>query len=151
MEYELMPQIWKDADLVPLPKRGDLTFCKRWRGILLASIPGKVFSRILNARLATYAEERKILPESQCGFRPGRGTMDMVFAPKLAMEIADYKKPPFHVLFVDLVKAYDSVSRAGLWAALRKKGVPCKMLRLIQMYYTGKSARVCVEGNLSDS
>ena len=151
MEYEPMPQIWKDAYLVPLPKRGDLTFCKRWRGILLASIPGKVFARILNARLATYVEERKILPESLCGFRPGRGTMDMAFALKLAMEIADYKKHPFHVLFVDLVKAYDSVSRAGLWAVLRKKGVPPKMLRLIQMYYTGKSARVCVEGNLSDS
>ena len=75
----------------------------------------------------------------------------MVFALKLAMEIADYKKHPFHVLFVDLVKAYDSVSRAGLWAVLRKKGVPPRLLRLIQMYYTGKSARVCVEGNLSDS
>ena len=45
----------------------------------------------------------------------------MIFSLKLAMEIADYKKHPFHVLFVDLVEAYDSVSRAGLWEVLRRK------------------------------
>ena len=125
---ESMPEEWKAAYLVPLPKKGDLTLCKRWRGILLASIPGKVFARINNARLAQYVEDKRILPESQCGFRPGRGTMDMIFSLKLAMEIADYKKHTFHVLFVDLVKAYDSVSRAGLWEVLRRKGIPRKLV-----------------------
>ena len=36
-------------------------------------------------------------------------------------------KNPFHVLFVDLVKAYDSVSKNGLWALFRKKGIPPRM------------------------
>ena len=66
---ESMPEEWKAAYLVPLPKKGDLTLCKRWRGILLASIPGKVFARIINARLAQYVEDKRILPESP---RPGR-------------------------------------------------------------------------------
>ena len=52
-----MPEEWKAAYLVPVPKKGDLTLCKRWRGILLASIPGKVFARIINARLAQYVED----------------------------------------------------------------------------------------------
>lgn len=147
---DVMPAEWKEAFLVPLPKKGDLTQCKRWRGILLASIPGKVFARVMNARLAQYAEANGLLPESQCGFRPGRGTMDMVFALKLAMEIADYKKHPFHVLFVDLVKAYDSVARAGVWAVLRRKGVPPRLIGLIQAYYSGKRARISVEGGLSE-
>ena len=143
---ESMPEEWKAAYLVPLPKKGDLTLCKRWRGILLASIPRKVFARIINARLAQYVEDKRILPESQCGFRPGRGTMDMIFSLKLAMEIADYKKHPFHVLFVDLVKAYDSVSRAGLWEVLPRKGIPRKLVRIIQAYYSGKKAQISVEG-----
>ena len=146
---ESMPEEWKAAYLVPLPKKGDWTLCKRWRGILLASIPGKVFAGINNARLAQYVEDKRILPESQCGFRPGRGTMDMIFSLQLAMEIADYKKHPFHVLFVDLVKAYDSVSRAGLWEVLRRKGIPRKLVRIIQAYYSGKKAQISVEGGLS--
>ena len=109
-------QSWKESYLVPLPKKGDL-----WRGSLLASIPSKVFARVFYARLAAYAEELGLLPESQSGFRAGRGTMDMVFSFKMAMEIADYKKHPFHVLFVDLVKAYDSVARVGLWEIWQKR------------------------------
>ena len=149
MGLEVMLEAWKEAFLVPLPKKGDLTQRKRWRGILLASIPGKVFTRIINARLAQYVEVQNILPESQCGFRPGRGTIDMVFALKLAMEIADYKKHPFHVLFVDLVKAYDSVARVGLWSVLRKKGVPPRMLGLMKEYEICQS--VGGGGGLSES
>ena len=146
-----MPVEWRESFLVPLPKKGDLTLCKKWRGILLASVPGKVFARIINARLQQYCETHDILPESQCGFRAGRGTLDMVFSLRVAMEVAQYKSHPFHVLFVDLVKAYDSVSRAGLWTVLQKKGIPPRMLHLLAEYYSDKTAKVSVEGGLSDS
>lgn len=42
---EDMPDEWKQAYLVPLPKNGDLTQCSRWR-----SIPGQIYVRILNGR-----------------------------------------------------------------------------------------------------
>ena len=93
-----MPNEWREAFLVPLPKKGDLQLCKNWRGILLASVPGKVFSRIINGRLQVYCEQADILPDSQCGFRAGRGVMDMIFTLKMAMEVAAYKSHPFHVL-----------------------------------------------------
>ena len=144
-----MPIEWREAFLVPLPKKGDLQLCKNWRGILLASVPGKVFSRIINGQLQVFCEHTGVLPESQCGFRAGRGVMDMISTLKLAMEVAAYKKHPFHVLFIDLVKAYDSVSRAGLWAVLKKKGVPSRLRALIRQFYTDKRARVSVEGVLS--
>ena len=146
---DVMPLEWREAFLVPLPKKGDLQLCKNWRGVLLASVPGKVFSRMINGRLQVYCENHRILPESQCGFRSGRGVMDMVFTLKMAMEVAACKRHPFHVLFVDLVKAYDSVSRVGLWEILQKKGVPPKMLSLIRSYYADKKAQVSVEGVLS--
>ena len=47
--------------------------------------------------------------------------MDMIFTLKMAMEVAAYKKHPFHVLFIDLVKAYDSVSR-GTMGGAKKEG-----------------------------
>ena len=39
------------------------------------------------------------------------------------MEVASLKQVPSFFLFIDLVKAYDCVSRAGLWLILEKKGV----------------------------
>ena len=36
------PEDWRDAVLVPIPKRGDLCQCDNWRGIALLDIVGKL-------------------------------------------------------------------------------------------------------------
>ena len=38
---------WRDAEVVPIPKKGDLHDCDNWRGISLLDTVGKVFTRIL--------------------------------------------------------------------------------------------------------
>ena len=62
---------WQDAEVVPISPKSDLKKCDNWRGISLLDVVGKVFARILQDRLVIVAE--KVLPESQCGFRRGRG------------------------------------------------------------------------------
>ena len=69
-------QDWKDAEIVPIPKKGDLRNCDNWRGISLLDVVGKLFGCILQDRLQLIAE--KVLPESQCGFRKGRDCVDMI-------------------------------------------------------------------------
>ena len=75
---------WQDAEVVPIPKKGDLRKCDNWRGISLLDVVGKVFAQILQDRLQMVAET--VLPESQCGFRKGRGCVDMVFATRQLIE-----------------------------------------------------------------
>ena len=75
----------------------------------------------------------------------------MIFALRMATELARAKKLPLYVLFVDLMKAYDSVSRVGLRAILRAKGVPEQLIGLIRGFYDGKCAEVAVEGTVSES
>ena len=36
------PADWCDAVLVPIPKKGDLSSCDKWRGIALLDVVGKV-------------------------------------------------------------------------------------------------------------
>jgi len=52
---------WKDAEVVPVPKKGDLQNCDNWRGIILLDVVGKVFARIILERLQYIAED--IFPE----------------------------------------------------------------------------------------
>ena len=78
---QLLQDVWaskKDAVIVPIPKKGDLRECDNWRGISLLDVAGKVFARVIQERLQVIAND--ILPESQCGFRKGRGCTDMIFA-----------------------------------------------------------------------
>ena len=87
--------------------------CDNWRGISLLDVVGKVFARIIQNRLQAIAED--ILPESQCGFRRGRGCTDMVF---VARQLVREHNDTLYILFVDLKKAYDSVPRPALWNVL---------------------------------
>ena len=50
---EQVPSDWKEGFIVKLPKRGDLSQCKNHRGIMLLSIPGKIFNRIILDRMKT--------------------------------------------------------------------------------------------------
>ena len=51
-----VPQEWKDALIVPIPKKGDLSSCDNWRGISLLDVGGKLFTKIIQQRLQTVAE-----------------------------------------------------------------------------------------------
>jgi len=62
---------------VPIPKKGSLKVCDNWRGISLLDVVGKVLGRVIQDKLKMIAED--VLPDSQCGFRTGRGCIDMIF------------------------------------------------------------------------
>ena len=68
----------------------------------------------------------KILPESQSGFRKGRGCADMIFVARQLVEKEREHGESLYVLFVDLRKAYDLVPRQVLWKVPERYGVPEK-------------------------
>ena len=55
-----------------------------------------------------------------------------------------------HQLFIDLKKAYDSVSREVLYNTLMESGIPKKLISKIKMCLTETYSRVRVGKNLSD-
>ncbi|CAB1103101.1 unnamed protein product [Ectocarpus sp. CCAP 1310/34] len=92
-----------------------------------------------------------ILPEEQCGFRPGRSTVDMLFVVRRLQELGRRKKIPLYMCFVDLNKAYDSVDREMLWKVLARAGIPAKLIEVIRQFHDGMRARVRMDdGELSD-
>lgn len=82
-------------------------------------------------RLQKYTE--KIIGSYQCGFRKGKSTTDHIFANKLILEKHHEYNKDIHLVFVDFKQAYDNIDRSKLWTALRKFGIPEKLVRLIKM------------------
>ena len=70
------PQDWKRSVFIPIPKKGNAKECSNYRTIVLISHASKVMLRILQARLQQYMNYD--LPDSQAGFRKGRGTRDQI-------------------------------------------------------------------------
>ncbi|XP_068671400.1 uncharacterized protein [Montipora foliosa] len=56
-ENEQIPVEWKKGYLVKLPKKGDLSSCNNWRGIMLLSIPCKILTRIILERIKKALDE----------------------------------------------------------------------------------------------
>ena len=65
-------QDWKSSVFIPIPKKGNAKECSNYHIVTLISHTSKVMFKILQARLQQYMNHE--LPDTQTGFRKGRGT-----------------------------------------------------------------------------
>ena len=132
------------ASLSRYQKKGNLSSCDNWRGIALLEVVGKAVAGLVQTRLQRLAED--ILPDTQCGFRKGRSCADMIFAVRQISEKLYEHRCSGFMVFVDLRKAYDSVTRKCMWEILRKAGVPDKLVTIISSFHTSMSANLSIPG-----
>jgi len=146
-----VPQDFKDASIISIFKnKGSRTCCDDYRGISLLSIAGKVLARVILNRINKHLVA-SVYPESQCGFRAGRGTVDMIFGLRQVQEKSREHNKDLFMVFVDLTKAFDTVSRPTLWEVLSKLGVPSDMLKVICSFHDGMEAFVSAGGQNSET
>ena len=137
-------QDWRDAILCHCIRGGP----SRTVGILLSNV-AKVFSRIILNRLIG-AIVNNALPESQCGFRANRVTVDMIFCVRQLQEKCREQNLPLYHCFLDFLKAFHTVNRSTLWKILLKLGCPEKFVYLIRSLHDRIKDRVGFSGALSD-
>ena len=145
-----VPQDMRDAKIITLYKnKGDRSDCNNYRGISLLSIVGKIFARVILSRLQFLGT--LVYPEAQCGFRPQRSTIDMIFATRQIQEKCREQQMPLFIAFIDLTKAFDLVSREGLFKVLKKIGCPEKLLSIIISFHKSMTGVVSFDGEVSSS
>jgi len=143
-----VPQEFRDALIVHIFKRkDDRSVCDDHRGISLLSIPGKILGRVILSRFSKHVDDIGILPESQCGFRAGRSTMD-IYCKTAAAEVSGAIARAVRCL-CGLTKAFDSVDRTGLWVIMFKIGCPTDFVTIIRSFHEGMRASVIENGEVS--
>ena len=144
---ELIPSDLVNPNIAILFKKGDRSQCGNYRGISLLSVVGKLLADMILQRLSTLAQ--KVYPESQQGYRTGRGTIDGIFTVRQLMEKSREQHRNLYIAFIDFTKAFDTVNRQLLFSILEKIGCPPKLINLIKLLYTNVKARLIVDGELS--
>lgn len=146
---ENIPQQWRDANIVTIYKnKGDKAVCGNSRGISLLAVAGKVLAKVMLQRLVNNITE-SMLPESQCGFRKNRSTVDMIFTARQLQEKCREQYEDLFMAFVDLSKAFDTVQRELLWDVLLRFGCPNKFVNILRQFHDGMTARVTIGGQES--
>ena len=144
-----VPQDMRDAKIVTLYKnKDDRSDCNNYRGISLLSIIGKVFARVVLACLQVLAE--RVYLESQCGFRSERSTVDMIFSVRQLQEKCREQQMPLYIAFIDLTKAFDLVSRKGLFKLLKKIGCPPQLLSITASFHDDMKGTVSYDNETSE-
>ena len=129
---------------------GDRAECGNSRGISLLSVAGKVLAKVMLTRLLEHVVEL-VLPESQCGFRRGSTTIDMIFVARQLHEKCREQHQDLYLAFVDLTKALDTVNRDLILNILRKFGCPPTFITTLQQFHTGMCAQIVMAGSQSSS
>ncbi|KAL7549376.1 hypothetical protein ACHAWF_012644 [Thalassiosira exigua] len=94
----------------------------------------KVMSRIINGRLFNILDAHGT--KFQFGGTPGVGCREGVFTLKTLLHIRRSHGLSTHVVFVDLVKAYDTANHELLIQVMEKFGVPSKIRSVVERHYT---------------
>jgi sorting nexin-29 len=130
-------------------KKGDHSECGNYRPICLLNSAYKVFAMLLLQRLLSAGADDRLWA-SQYGFRKARSTEHALHCARRAVDQASSTRDGIvHLLALDWAKAFDSINADSLLVALRRFGLPQKLLDVIGSIYSGRTFEVSECGNTS--
>lgn len=150
LEEGYFPDILKTSSVIPVFKSGDEADINNYRPISLISTISKIFEKLIRQRLYTYLDTHKLLSARQYGFRSGISTQDaLLHLTSNIYSAMDSSKKSLSV-FIDLSKAFDTVSHTLLLNSLEHIGVRGLALKLFSSYLTNRHQFVELNGERSE-
>ena len=128
--------------------KGNKADCGIYYYISLPPIAGKILAQvILNHLINCVSEESPVV--SQCAFRPGCSTIDVVFSLRQVQEKCIEQHMDLYAVFINLTKAFSIVNREALCVILTKLGCPSKFIHIIWPLHAGMIDLILFNGDTS--
>ena len=110
----IVPSSYKEANVCPVPEKGDLSSVSNHRPISLLNAENKVFERLVFKYLFNHLQDNNLLSSLQSGFIPGDSTINqLTYLYNTFCHALDDGKE-VRAVFCDISKAFDRVWHSGL-------------------------------------
>ena len=149
IEEGKFPDYLKQAHVIPIYKKGDNEDSDNYRPISITSL-AKVFEQILREQMNEYLERNNLLGPLQFGFRAKYSTTDaLLYATENIRKDLDDNQSTA-AAFLDLSKAFDSMSHEILLEKLHHLNSDEKAFKMIKGFLTGRYQMVKLSTCSSD-
>ena len=140
------PVEFRCSRTVLIPKVPEPSGPAQFRPIPIGSFISRVFHRLLAERLSGLLE----FQSRQRAFIKGDGIADNVFLLRCLLRDTCEAVKPLSLAFLDVSKAFDSVSHATLLLAAERMGAPGPFISYLRTLYSEASTVLHVDGRFSD-
>lgn len=138
------PNVWKIAEVKPIPKEGDHELANNNRPISLLPILSKVCERVAHNQLMEYLTSKGRLSTKQSGNKEKHSTETSVIQTTDMILSAIDKKHLTAVILLDMSKAFDSIDHNLLLVKLEDVGASPLALQWFRSYLTARSQVVTI-------
>ena len=141
-----IPDLWKQANVTPIFKKGNKSQPGNYRPISLISVLCKLFESILRDSIMDFLSTKNILIDTQHGFTSRRSCLTNL------IDFFDYitktvdSGDPVDLIYLDFRKAFDKVPHERLLSKLNTNGIDGYLYKCIRNWLIGRKQRVLING-----
>lgn len=135
----IFPDILKKAVLKPLYKKNEKTNPSNYRPIALLSIFSKILEKVVKIRLVNFLENRNYFSKNQFGFRSKMNTSNALSHFMTQVYQETNKGKCCAGIFIDIMKAFDTVDHQILLTKLHDAGIRGTPLEWFRSYLLNRN------------
>ena len=137
-----IPHIWKEARVTPIHKKGSKTETNNYRPISLTSVICKLYEKVIRERILTQIGES--VCTNQHGFVTSKSCLSNLLEATDCINEKLSEGEDVDVFYLDLQKAFDSVSHNRLLVKLQNMGLSSNLLDIVKDFLHERNFYVCV-------
>jgi hypothetical protein len=149
LDQGTVPQDWKEADIVPLFKKGERSRAENYRPISLTSLSCKLLEHVVHSNIMTHFDNFDVLDDAQHGFRKKHSCISQLIITLDDCANTLKNKEQTDAILLDFSKAFDKVDHEGLLLKLEHYGIRSSLLLWIRSFLIGRTQKVLVDGAAS--
>ena len=149
LQEGIVPLEWKEANIVPLFKKGSRNKSVNYRPVSLTLVICKLLETIIRDHMMDFLVKHKLINPSQHGFLKARSCLTNLLC--FFEEITKWvdEGSPVDVIYLDFQKAFDKVPHQRLILKLKSHGMGNSIINWIEQWVTDRRQRVVVDGEVS--
>ena len=145
-----LPQLWKDANVTPIFKKGKKSSPGNYRPVSLTSVICKLMESLVRDHIVKHMNTNSLFTKYQHGFMEGRSCSTNLLATLDVWSDAVENGIPVDTIYLDFAKAFDTVPHQRLLNKLHSYGIRGKTYEWIKDFLSSRRQRVVVKGSMSD-